>query len=363
MNNLILIGNGFDRAHGLPTSYSDFFYSYMADHIRYAIGEKDKLIYTDGPDITYLDNMPLIGFDKDDDESVFNSFWQEKNRFNANYSNLFLQELIAIEKELGWIDIENLYMELIMRFEGPFDKRNTDHKNFLRKVEWLNLGFDTIKNALEVYLLNVVNPKIIPELKMSAFNRFFISRLLMTKENYSRRIESNRILGNSLEPMKNLVVNFNYTATFEKLYVHEEMEVVNVHGELNNLDNPMIFGYGDVDGPKYEMIENANENIFMEHSKLKFYNKSREFDKVIDFLNQGDYKVTSLGLSCGLTDRLLLGQIFNDENCKEIEIGVYDEADFDNIAINISRFFKNAKGAYSRKIKKMPDCFKIPQKS
>ena len=33
MNRLVLIGNGFDLAHGLKTSYADFFYWYWKDKV------------------------------------------------------------------------------------------------------------------------------------------------------------------------------------------------------------------------------------------------------------------------------------------------------------------------------------------
>jgi len=33
MNRLILLGNGFDLAHGLPTSYEDFIFNYAKDEI------------------------------------------------------------------------------------------------------------------------------------------------------------------------------------------------------------------------------------------------------------------------------------------------------------------------------------------
>lgn len=37
MNRLILLGNGFDLAHGLPTSYNDFILWYLNDFIEKAV--------------------------------------------------------------------------------------------------------------------------------------------------------------------------------------------------------------------------------------------------------------------------------------------------------------------------------------
>ena len=44
MNRLIIIGNGFDLAHGLPTSYKNFIDDYWGNVIKES---KDKDVYDD----------------------------------------------------------------------------------------------------------------------------------------------------------------------------------------------------------------------------------------------------------------------------------------------------------------------------
>ena len=46
MNKLILIGNGFDLAHGLPTSYTDFINDFWANiHLNYKDVEYKNLVF------------------------------------------------------------------------------------------------------------------------------------------------------------------------------------------------------------------------------------------------------------------------------------------------------------------------------
>lgn len=42
MNRLVLIGNGFDLAHGLETSYADFFYWYWKDRLSNLQGVRER---------------------------------------------------------------------------------------------------------------------------------------------------------------------------------------------------------------------------------------------------------------------------------------------------------------------------------
>lgn len=47
MNRLVLIGNGFDLAHGLKTRYEDFFYWYWEQRINHLVNEPKTKISED----------------------------------------------------------------------------------------------------------------------------------------------------------------------------------------------------------------------------------------------------------------------------------------------------------------------------
>jgi hypothetical protein len=72
MNRIILIGNGFDLAHGLKTSYKDFIDNFW---------EEEKKRVLAGPFIDYLFNNSIKYCDYEDDFIIIKSscdikFWE-----------------------------------------------------------------------------------------------------------------------------------------------------------------------------------------------------------------------------------------------------------------------------------------------
>ena len=66
-------------------------------------------------------------------------------------------------------------------------------------------------------------------------------RMLFIEKN----IDSESFKKNHLVPYT-LILNFNYTQTAKKIYAKNSInEVINIHGELSNKNNPIVFGYGD----------------------------------------------------------------------------------------------------------------------
>lgn len=62
MNRLVLIGNGFDLAHGLETSYKDFIeylWSNIYENLRIIASKRDSL-FEEEEDLDFVDNNNLI---------------------------------------------------------------------------------------------------------------------------------------------------------------------------------------------------------------------------------------------------------------------------------------------------------------
>lgn len=125
--------------------------------------------------------------------------------------------------------------------------------------------------------------------------------------------------------------------------------MINIHGEVNSTENPIIFGYGDEMDKNFKDLENRDENDFLDNMKSFGYFQTDNYKKLLKFIDakEGDYKVHTIGHSLGLSDRLLLNTIFEHKNCKEIEIHFHtwvDENheqrnDFFHLAKNLSRHF------------------------
>lgn len=143
-----------------------------------------------------------------------------------------------------------------------------------------------------------------------------------------------------------LLLNFNYTKTAEKLYAENgNDEIINIHGELNNENNPIIFGYGDELDDDYERIERLQNNDFLENIKSIRYHKTRNYRKLLEFVALGPYQVFIMGHSCGNSDRTLLNTLFEHDNCLSIKVFYRQYEDgtdnYIDMIKNISRNFNN----------------------
>lgn len=346
MNDLYLIGNGFDLAHGLKTSYNDFLLWYLNSFLK-EFWQKDH--YED--DLMKIDRMG-VGYhfpDRFDTISSVLQFLKERN-YKRKAHHDFFEVIITNYRDYRWVDIEYEYytalVDIYKRFEktGLSRDRNTD-----KELDLLNNCFDSVKKKLVEYLQTLkINSKL-----------------------DNRQIESILLEGTGNESQyrgDKLFVNFNYTKTME-LYTSRNFptndNLINIHGELGDLSNPIIFGYGDEMDPHYEKIENLNNNDFLKNIKSFGYLRTNNYQRVNSFIGGEGKKFTVkiLGHSCGLSDRILLNTIFEHPNCKAIKIYYYQKRETENDYFEktqeISRHFK-ASGKGDMRTKIVPYSKSVP---
>jgi len=155
-----------------------------------------------------------------------------------------------------------------------------------------------------------------------------------------------------------LVLNFNYTHTFEKLYApYAEFETIHIHGELDNPKNPMIFGYGDELAEDYKQIENLNNNEYLKNVKSIRYLETDNYRRLLSFIESEPYQIFIMGHSCGNSDRTLLNTLFEHKNCVSIKPFFHKREDgsdnYNEIVQNISRNFTNKAIMRERVVNKM----------
>jgi hypothetical protein len=152
-------------------------------------------------------------------------------------------------------------------------------------------------------------------------------------------------------------INFNYTETLFDLGYADEKEIIHIHGRVSDkARNPIIFGYGDETDAIYQQIEDSGENLYLEHIKSFAYFKTNNYNNLINLIDSDEYNVYIFGLSCGLSDRILLSEIFEHKNCKTIETFYHQRKDgsdnFKEITQEISRHFKpQNKGLFRRRVR------------
>lgn len=347
MNKLFLIGNGFDLAHGMKTSYQDFALWYLnktfANKFKLNVNDVNELVYFDSRYNWNVDNFHTI-------EEFYNFI--KTHKISVRGVNSFVQRILDNLNIYNWVDIEGEYyyelVELYKELERnnfTFKRSSVDKITPIDKVKELNRSFSAMREQLVEYLLEIKNNNgIVEEIDSHLRNELI---------NISLK-------GDFIEIQ---YLNFNYTSTID-LYVDKLVDINNIHGKLTENDNPIIFGYGDEMDSFYEKMEKLNKNEYLKNMKSFSYFKTRNYRNLTRFINSGAFDVCIMGHSCGLSDRLLLNSIFEHNNCHEIKIFYYEKSDGKNDFFEktqeISRHFRpEFKNEMRKKIIPFDDCLPL----
>ena len=327
MNKLVIIGNGFDLAHNLKTSYSDFLVWYL--------NNAHEKFYED---MTYEDDLIKIsnayGVEKVGEFNSINDYIKSReldDKLRIEFKHDFFRELIDHTYELNWVDIEyQYYQNVLSLFKRKSEDIYSDEQVHKEDIKELNSNFEAIKHKLIEYL-NTIDTKDVENKRISNNLRDFI------------RTESG-------EHENICILNFNYTSTIEnylnliKVRSRNEVNIINIHGKLKDEHNPIIFGYGDEMDPNYNAIENLNENEYLKYIKSFNYFKTDNYQSFNRFIDSTVFDVFIFGHSCGISDRILLNSIFEHKYCNKIRIFYYKKDDANNDYFEktqeISRHFK-----------------------
>ncbi|MHA7831265.1 MAG: AbiH family protein [Flagellimonas sp.] len=396
MNKLVIVGNGLDLAHGLPTSYNDFIDDYWSKlNDRYEKGPFKDITYVN-PEFCGVLTINTIRSFKDMVDNLekycseYKYYFERQQLLARNqrqegfkiifqFKNSFFKILNQKRDINRWVDIESeYYMELkkISKHNGL----SASQKN--ERALKLNEEFNEIKSLLINYLNENVEPKI-HYLNYKPDNPFDFCHLFkeeykdlennpnskylkeFRKTDHSELIEEDYKIKEQTENDKEFVpleyrleyvypttlfLNFNYTNTLGH-YQNEiknpktgYAKVIHIHGQLSMNDNLISFGFGDEMDEDYNLIENLDDNEFLKNFKSFFYLQNQSYKELLDFIDSRNYQIYIMGHSCGLSDRVLLNTIFEHENCRSIKVFYHKRTDgtdnFTEIIQNISRHFK-----------------------
>ncbi|SMC53951.1 AbiH family protein [Pedobacter nyackensis] len=349
MNKLVLVGNGFDLAHGMKTAYNDFILWYIKKGFsEYLQSGKysDELMDIDSGNLrlfkSELGNRSIAeyvdGFYEKDDLNkllqnrrtriTFGLNGDTRRRpevpFKVRIKSTLLSKIIDHCSISKWVEIENLfYDELKLILQDSNQSKQED-------VRKLNLSIKYIISQLELYLSSIT-----------------IGSAAEYQTIFTNKVNTSDIVGLISDPFyeryDTLVLNFNYTETVEK-YIDKE-QIIYIHGELNNISNPVIFGFGDELDADYVRLELSKTKDIFNYIKSFWYFKTSNYHNLIRFIQSNKFQVCILGHSCGLSDRTMLNMIFEHENCISIKIYYYEFPEGGNnyteLTQEISRHFKN----------------------
>ena len=362
MNRLVIIGNGFDMAHGLKTSYMDFINWYWNKRIDAFAGNTTKvsedclckLTIKDG---TYVNCWNVFTFEQSyfrdiignricSGYEVIKELKKHPEVFLIDYSPFFDRIMTSFETK-RWVDIENDYYYMLKKGIGeipPIDytiEELNEQLGFLQEklVEYLHtMEKDRFKEEIERAIIDFFDPA-----DFSSEGRKMASDNLGLDIKTFAEVRNDYEAQHKLVPERIMLLSFNYTAT-AKMYDNFNIVHNYIHGDLEHPKN-IIFGYGDELDKDYQDILDRNDNELLKNVKSVKYLETRHYHDMLEFLMSAPFQVLIMGHSCGNSDRTLLNTVFEHENCVSIKPFYHKRADgSDNyleLVQNISRNFTN----------------------
>ena len=240
MEELYILGNGFDLYLGLKTKYSDYFKNRK---ISEEFFEKIKSIFKNSIGSYNYDARTKVYAVFDYDETLLNM--QIVQLYKDIEKNLFYLYLIFLKKcDLNWNEVESNILPFI---------RDTS-KIFKLKMETI-LG-NIEKNEMYKYLL--IAKVIIKDRKNLSFFDFMMEQLNLFEKDFGNYIGSLELKGESKNRLINIfrttcrkkIINFNYSIFLQDLIdrykdiAFSEIEIarriksiesiVNIHGDFKN---------------------------------------------------------------------------------------------------------------------------------
>lgn len=366
MNRLVIIGNGFDIAHGLKTSYMDFINWYWEKRLNALLTEQTpisedclcKLEIKNTKDCASWSNFFFFNSYRDlitrewkfPPSDIINGIKENTDDFSVMCSRFFETILQSIETR-GWVDIENDYYQLL--------KRSTESTDCGYTVKELNDQLAYLQEKLVEYLRTIDVPVTIEMINSAIRENIRIEDLSIEGKALAKTMgvieydtnafDDNRYMDESfsgMPPERTMLLCFNYTGTVKEYEQYGGLILNYIHGELEHPEH-IIFGYGDELDKDYQDILEKQDNELLKNVKSVKYLETRNYHKMLDFLMAAPFQVLIMGHSCGNSDRTLLNTVFEHENCVSIKPFYHKWEDgSDNyleLVQNISRNFTNMK--------------------
>lgn len=410
MNKLVIVGNGFDLAHGLPTSYKDFIDDFWKNlRLRYEDDQIKELVYVEPNNYGILECAEI---------KCYLTFKNSLRKYTQEYSESHLDEnkMILTRSKNGivggrkitlfkfqsnfffsihqrmdnvnWVDIENEYYRILKecakkedlaelkKLNKEFEEVKRLFENYLNENIFRKYDFNQPLSAQEFlhyfeYKLGWIGGKSIAEYQKEFkvqkdtneinYLQFEFSKQL--KKEYSQFTLSNCFLTFNYTPSLTAYIRLlNSNSSFKEIY--GDSQLIHIHGELGNTQNPINFGFGDENDKDYAMIEDLDENEYLKYFKSFQYSQNDNYDKMLRFIESDKFQVYIMGHSCGLSDRTLLSTIFEHEHCRSIKIFYHQRKDgsdnYTELVQNISRHFKDKKMMRAKIVNKEL-CEPLPQ--
>lgn len=326
---VLMIGNGFDLAHGLETKYTDFLKFVEQFNRVYDINERDSDFYLrSGNFMQFL--VSLFRDNSIESRHIIKEFRQiTLENIWVNHFN----EVLDVKKNIGenWIDFE----KEIERVIGWMEKSISTCKSFMDIVnlyerEHVTVAFLTDLN-IEIEKLEFTKSSNTEELEKRLIKKYLndLDNLIRALEIYFTLYVYSQIRENFNDDIISLklgendaIISFNYTDTYNKIYKNNLIAPENIHfihGNAvlhNNGNNNMVVGID-------ETLEGDEIN-----KNLKYVGFKKYFQRIVKDvdasytnlfkLSEDEYnekiEVFVFGHSLDKTDSDIIRRIFTAKN-------------------------------------------------
>ncbi len=348
---LLIIGNGFDIAHGLPTQYMDFLkYSYMLRSFlswEKSVEDLKSQIFSEWKDNNYikarfeelLDNREDIPLCDENNRQCYNFSFKEKainQMLVCLYGNIWYEFINHKYKSnkirgINWIDFENEIAEVIYWFEGRFNSVLTPYMDIENAMIHSDINdniamfhqFLKPRVSVSYNLERIINilyrdvERLAKSIEIYLFQ--FVEKMPTDKIDYIEQIKPDYVL------------SFNYTHTYNRVYGNES-EICYVHGECSeeDLDNShVVLGIGDKDNDNqksdYEIfkkyIQRIRGKMDISYRQWRinmkdYYSRQQKMVESVqnsNYFNKGVSEVWIMGHSLDKTDGDILSLFLEPE--------------------------------------------------
>ena len=387
--NLLVIGNGFDIALGLPTKYTDFldfvqafdtvFGLYMIQNGCHAIEDafksavKGSIPDADTRHIGEDDRKFAVRIFKKFEKCITDPFLARAiedfykclhNHKNMTYKNCWIQYFQ--EKRDGipgkkWIDIENEIKKVIRFFETNEAWGAEGFSKYYDKLDIVAL-MDTSRE-LQAYQeedCNLLAERLHDEfdymvLALGIYLDFFVKNIDVSK---TLPPEINDFISNSKEEMKH-IISFNYIDNITSFADNKNnISICFIHGRVNYMEsiqrnlnfeeirerNNIVIGFE-------EYLDDEDTKIKLDFLQYRKYEQCARMNTDTEYMNwlngNTDDFIYIFGHSIGETDKEFFTEIF--EGKEKIIIYYHDESSHEQIIKNLVHFLGRKK--FQEKIK------------
>ncbi|MBE5950519.1 MAG: hypothetical protein E7260_02875 [Lachnospiraceae bacterium] len=340
--NILVIGNGFDLYHYLPTRYIDF------------INVIKRLLELDHEQrlqrCSYVNYMFGAGSPLYSDEHIKKCYQIHGNRMKSvelkmqrierlveiSKANVWIRYFLKMcSQNIGWIDFEKEMAQVINAITNFFDRVSSNENSFLQKginiddnvlsrsdidilmrVPFYEEHEERLKVKDEFYVRAIEGEKILRIDETKIVNVLekdleeLAEALCIYLEQFVQSIAIDRNSDNPLFYKIDEVINFNYTDTYSRLY-SKDTKVFYVHGSMNEIENGIVLG---INADKRDQSSNMDLRFVKFKKYYQRIQKGTSF-RIRKMLNENNINhLHIVGHSLDITDKDILTGLMLFEN-------------------------------------------------